>query len=150
MNQPLTTTLPARPADIAVLLPERAGVAKLPIGEDPIALPGGRYALPPFRRTDFAGFYEFEMQLGDLESRGRHTELFAVEPDVAEGDLSYAAHARVRERLGFSAVLTELPTLSDSSVDSGVRELGPQFLWATLLFLIGEAAFARFLARRRA
>ncbi|MFO1052581.1 MAG: BatA domain-containing protein [Planctomycetota bacterium] len=146
----LSTSLPSRPRDIAVLMPERAGVAKLPIGEDPVPLPGGRYALPPFRRTDYAGFYEFEMQLGEQDVRGRHTELFAVEPDAAEGDLTYLGHAKVRDRFGFAEVLTELPSTSNTAVDSGVRELGPQFLWATLLFLIGEAAFARFIARRRA
>ena len=146
----LWASLGSRPHEIAVLMPDRAGVAKLPIGEDPIPLIGGRYALPPFRRTDYAGFYEFEMQLDEIEGGGRHTELFAVEPDVAEGELTYLAHARARDRFGFSTVLTELPSLSDASVDSGVRELGPQFLWATLLFLLGEATLARFITRRRA
>ena len=55
-----------------------------PLGEhifrDPVA--GERYALPPFRRTDHVGYYEFEMLLGeDVGNPHRHTELFAVNAD---------------------------------------------------------------------
>lgn len=145
----LSASLRTRPRDLSVVLPERAGIAKLPIGDEPTPLPGGRYALPAFRRTEYAGFYEFEMLLGEEEAGARHTELFAVEPDVAEGELVYLPHVRARERLGFATVLTELPVLADASVDSGVRELGPFFLWATLIVLVAEAALARFVTRRR-
>jgi hypothetical protein len=148
-GETLTASLRTRPRDLSVLMPERAGVAKLPIGDEPSPLPGGRYALPPFRRTEYSGFYEFELLLGEDEAGARHTELFAVQPDVAEGELAYLSHARAKERLGFTAVLTELPVLADASVDSGVRELGPWLLWLTLLVLVGEAALARFIARRR-
>ncbi|MDA1221815.1 MAG: BatA domain-containing protein [Planctomycetota bacterium] len=148
----LTSILDSRPTDIAVLVPEDSGAGKIPVGEDATPLLGGRYALPPFRRTEQAGFYEVEMMLDETGggSGERHVEEFAVCPDATEGELLYLSHESARERLGVEAILTALPSRATSAVDAGADELGPLFLWLTLLFLLGEAALARFVTRRRA
>jgi hypothetical protein len=148
----LTSILDSRPTDIAVLVPEDAGAGKIPVGEDATPLLGGRYALPPFRRTEQAGFYEVEMTLDEAGGGAgeRHVEEFAVCPDTSEGELLYLSHESARERLGVETILTALPSRATSAVDAGADELGPLFLWLTLVFLLGEAALARFVTRRRA
>jgi hypothetical protein len=149
----LTSILGSRPTDIAVLVPEDAGAGKIPVGEEATPLLGGRYALPPFRRTEQAGFYEIEMMLDEASGGGageRHVEEFAVCPDATEGELLYLSHESARERLGVETILTALPSRATSAVDAGADELGPLFLWLTLFFLLGEAALARFVTRRRA
>jgi hypothetical protein len=149
----LTSILVSRPADIAVLVPEDAGAGKIPVGEEATPLLGGRYALPPFRRTEQAGFYEVEMMLDEASGGGageRHVEEFAVCPDATEGELLYLSHESARERLGVETILTALPSGATSAVDAGADELGPLFLWLTLAFLLGEAGLARFVTRRRA
>lgn len=147
----LSTTLRARPTNLAIVPPDDAGTGKIPIGEDAEPLLGDRYALPPFRRTEQAGFYEFEMLLGEAAgSAERHVEQFAVNPDAAEGELAYLSHETAKERLGVPAILTDLPATTTTAIDAGVDELGPLFLWLTLAFLIGEAGLARWVARRRA
>ena len=135
-----------------MLVPEDSGAGKIPVGEDATPLLGGRYALPPFRRTEQAGFYEVEMMLDETGggSGERHVEEFAVCPDATEGELLYLSHESARARLGVEAILTALPSRATSAVDAGADELGPLFLWLTLLFLLGEAALARFVTRRRA
>ncbi len=146
----LTTTLRERPTDLAIVPPESSGIGKVPIGDEPHPVPGDRYALPPYRRTDHAGFYEFEMLLGeDAGSQLRHTELFAVNPDAAEGELAYLSHESARERLGVDAIRTGLPAASESSLDSGMNELGPLLLLMTLVFVVGEATLARWISGRR-
>lgn len=148
----LTSILDSRPTDIAVLVPEDAGAGKIPVGEDATPLLGGRYALPPFRRTEQSGFYEVEMTLDEAGGGAgeRHVEEFAVCPDTSEGELLYLSHESARERLGVETILTALPSRATSAVDAGADELGPLFLWLTLVFLLGEAALARFVTRRRA
>jgi hypothetical protein len=139
-----------RPTDLAIVPPEDANTGKVPIGDDAEPLLGGRYALPPYRRTEQAGFYDFEMLLGeDAGSAERHVEQFAVNPEVAEGELAYLSHQSAKERLGVKEILTELPASATASIDAGVDELGPLFLWLTLAFLLGEAGLARFVSRRR-
>ena len=77
----LSTTLREQPVDVAVLLPERAGGSKVLMGEDSRSLPGGRYSLPPFRQTEFAGLYTIEMQLATGSARRPHREHFAANVD---------------------------------------------------------------------
>ncbi|MGE0143170.1 MAG: BatA domain-containing protein [Planctomycetota bacterium] len=148
VGESLSTTVSGVPRDLTIIVADRAGGAKQPLGEDARPLAGGRYALPAFGRTEHAGFYEFEMQLGD-DGTSRHRELFAVGADVDEGQLDYLGHLRMRERFGFENVFTELPAMANAAVDSGVRELGSWFLWLTMSFLLGEAALARMITRRR-
>lgn len=147
----LTSVLAARPTNVAVVPPEDTGSGKIPIGEDAEPLLGDRYALPPFRRTDQAGFYEFEMLLDeDVGSAVRHVEQFAVSPDAAEGELTYMAHESAKERLGVPSILTELPVSATTAIDAGNDDLSPLFLWMLLAFLVGEAGLARWVTRRRA
>jgi hypothetical protein len=148
VGESLSITVAKMPRDLAIIVADRAGGAKQPLGEEARPLAGGRYALPAFGRTEHAGFYEFEMQLGD-DGTSRHRELFAVGADVDEGQLDFLGHLRMRERFGFEQVFTELPTMANAAVDSGVRELGSWFLWLTMSFLLGEAALARMITRRR-
>ncbi len=146
----LTTALRARPTNLAVVPPEKAGAAKIPVADEPTPLLGDRYALPPFRATEYAGFYAYEATLG--EERGsleEHTELFAVNADPAEGELAYLAHARAKELLGVDRVVSDLPDNAEAATDAGVDELGPMFLLLTLIFLLAEAAMARFVSRGR-
>jgi hypothetical protein len=145
----LTAALRERPTDLAVVPPEQSGTGKIPVGEEPRPVAGERYALPPFRRTDHVGYYEFEMLLGeDVGNPHRHTELFAVNADMAEGELAYLSHEAARERLGVDTIRTSLPTASESVLESGVDELGPTLLLATLLFVLGEAVLARWISGR--
>ncbi|MBK8978234.1 MAG: BatA domain-containing protein [Planctomycetes bacterium] len=146
----LSTTVRERPTNLSIVPPERAGVPQFAVGGEATPVPGDRFALPPDRRTGYAGFYVYEMTLG--EERGsalERRELFAVNPDPAEGDLDYLSHARAAELLGVERIVADLPESADSAVDAGIDELGPLLLWATLAFLIGEAAMARFVSRRR-
>jgi hypothetical protein len=146
---PLSTALEARPADVAVLLPERSGSGKVPVGEDSRALPGGRYTMPRFTTTEFAGIYEVEMRL-EIDSGPQSALLaFAVNVDPAEGDLSYLSYASVRSKFGVQRVLRALPTEGNVSLDAASNELGVPFLFLTLLLLLGEAGMARFVSRRR-
>lgn len=146
----LTTTLAGLPSELAVVPPEASRLGKVPVGEEPRPVPGDRYALPPFRRTDHVGFYEYEMMLAAQGSgQQRHTELFAVNPEIAEGELAYLAHEAARERLGVDGIRTSLPTPSDSALRASVDELGPFLLLATLLFVLGEATMARWISGRR-
>ncbi|MBK8098208.1 MAG: BatA domain-containing protein [Planctomycetes bacterium] len=145
----LTCSLPARPENVEVVKPEREGAAKVPLSEDTRPLPGGRYALPPFAPTLFAGFYTFDFVL-DRESGKEHLSLpFAVNVEPAEGDLVYAPHDEVRQALAIDRVLTALPTADGATAEQQRTEFGPMLLWATLLFVLAEAAMARYVSVRR-
>jgi hypothetical protein len=145
----LSCSLPARPEDIEVQRPERDGRLTTPIAEGVRPLPGGRFALPPFRNTAFAGFYTFDLVL-DRESGKEPLSLpFAVNVDPAEGELRYAAHAEVRQALGIERVLDALPQSAEAIDDPDRSELGPTLLLLTRLFVLGEAALARFVSMRR-
>ena len=147
----LSAVLGERPSNLSIVPPERASAAKIPIGEEPRPLPGDRYALPPYRGTGYAGFYVYNLTVG--EERGgavEESELFAVQPDPDEGDLSYFSHGAARETLGVDRVVSDLPDTAEASLDAGVDELGPFLLALLVMFLVGEAAMARFVARRRA
>lgn len=146
----LTTTLRERPVDVAVLLPERAGGTKVLVGEDSRSLPGGRYSLPPFRQTEFAGLYTAEMQLATGSARHPHREHFAANVDPDEGNLSYLPHSVAREQLGVETVLRGLPSASDGPVQGGSSDLGVPLLYLALFVLLSEACLARFVSRRRA
>jgi hypothetical protein len=145
----LSTSLAERPSNVAVILSERAGGQKVPVGEDAKALPGGRFAMPPFRRTEFAGLYTAEMQLGS-SGASRVTQLhFAANVDPDEGDTSYYSPATAKELLGGPTVLRALPEDARAAVASGSSELGPLLLHLLLLFVLGEATLARFVSQRR-
>jgi Aerotolerance regulator N-terminal len=145
----LTTNLRERPTDLAVVLPERAGGNKEPVGDEARALPGRLFALPPFANTAYAGFYSYEMNLrsgGD----GQQVRLpFAATADPKEGELQYLSHAVVRERLGVNTIRTSLPQTANGISQSTVTELGPFLLYCVLFFVLGEAALARWISRRR-
>lgn len=145
----LTCTLPARPADVEVVLPERAGGRKVPVSEDPRPLPGGRYAMPAFANTTLAGFYVCDLQLEHDSGREPWSRPFAVHVEPEEGRLEYAPHESVREALGVDRVLTALPSEVTGSVDARGSELGPTFLRLLLLLVVGEAAMARYVSGRR-
>lgn len=146
----LTTGLATRPGNVAVVLPERAGGGKVPVAEESRALPGGRFALPPFRRTDHAGFYVFDLlEERAGESRAR-TLPFAVNVDPADGDLVHLPHSLVKERLGVARVLRALPSEGPAQLAAGASDLGPVLLLALLLFLVSEAVLARHVSVRRA
>ncbi|MEM7204274.1 MAG: BatA domain-containing protein [Planctomycetota bacterium] len=148
---PLTASLPARPRDVAVLLPERAGGGKAPVGDTATqALPGGRHSLPAFRRTDHAGVYVVELQLESEGSVEPRRLPFAVNPDPIEGELVYLSHEEARERLGVSAVHRSLPTPGDAALPNARSDFGVPLLYLVLALLLGEAALARFVTRRRA
>jgi hypothetical protein len=130
--------------------PQREGGGqKVPVGEDAKALPGGRFAMPPFRRTEFAGLYTAEMQLGS-SGASRVTQLhFAANVDPDEGDTSYYSPTTAKELLGGPTVLRALPEDARAAVASGSSELGPLLLHLLLLFVLGEATLARFVSQRR-
>ena len=73
-----------------------------------------------------------------------------MNPPQEEGELTYLSHETAKSRLGVPSILTELPAAATRSIDAGVDELGPLLLMLTLVFLIGEAGLARWVARRRA
>jgi hypothetical protein len=145
----LTCALEERPTDVAVVLPERAGQRREPIADESRPLPGGRFSLPPFHRTRFAGFYNFEMILA-LPTGNEETQFpFAVNVNPDEGDLSYFAHDAAVERLGVTRILRGLPAEGSFLAEAGSAELGPPLLMMVLLLVLGEAAMARFVTRRR-
>jgi len=145
----LTAPLPRKPRDVAYVSSERAGSLRIPVGEDSVPLPGARYGLPPCRDTSYAGIYVADMQ---VERDGVQAPLqvpFAVNVDPAEGVLEYAPAATVKDKLGVERILRELPADGSAAIDSGRSELGPLLLLLTLIFLVGEAALARFVSTRR-
>jgi hypothetical protein len=145
----LTCSLPVRPTDVEVLLPERAGGRKQPFSEDARPLPGGRYAVPAFAATTMAGFYVYEAQLEREAGREPWNQPFAVHVDPDEGNLSYAAHSDVQQALAIDRVLTSMPSESQDAGDPGGNEFGPPLLLLTLLLVVGEAAMARYVSVRR-
>jgi hypothetical protein len=145
----LTCSLPARPENVAVQLPERDGGQKVLASDEPRPLAGGRYALPTWTQTQRAGFYQFDLQL-DRDSGKEHLQLpFAVNVDPDEGDLRYVGHDDLCLALGIPRVLTGLPTESAGAAVPESSELGPSLLLATLLFVLAEAAMARLVSVRR-
>jgi hypothetical protein len=150
VGAPLTGSLPARPTDVEVLVPERLGGGKQPVAEDSRPLPFGRFALPNFTGTVMSGIYVVDLQLERDTGKEPWSQPFAVHVDPDEGQLSYAAHEEVRQALGLDAVLTGLPTkTSAGDNDPGASELGPSLLLALLLLVLGEAAMARYVSVRR-
>ena len=145
----LSCSLPARPENIELQRPERDGGGKVPVAEDPRPLPGGRYALPPVSNTLLAGFYVFDLVLDRENGKEALSLPFAVNVDAEEGDLQYAAHEEVRQALGLERVLNNLPVAAESRDQANASDLGPTLLLLTLLFVLAEAALARFVSVRR-
>ena len=146
----LTCSLKSRPTEVAMTLPERAGGGKAPVGTESRALPGGRYTLPAWTRTAFAGVYRFDVTLEDGANR-EQTELpFAVQPDPKEGDLTYASHTATAAALGLEQIYTALPSGGGTTASGRGGDFGPFLLYTLLAVLLGEAAMARFVSRRRA
>jgi len=145
----LSCSLPARPENVEVNRPERDGRAKSPLAEESKPLAGGRYGLPPYGDTCYAGFYVFDMML-DRETGKEPLSLpFAVNVDPDEGDLRYASHEQTRNALGLQSVLDSLPAATTAVDDPDRSDLGPTLLLLTLLFVLGEAALARYVSVRR-
>jgi hypothetical protein len=145
----LSCSLPARPESIEVQRPEREGGGKVPLAEDARPLPGGRYALPPVSNTLLAGFYVYDLVLDRENGKEAMVLPFAVNVDPEEGDLQYAAHEEARQALGLERVLSNLPVAAESHDEASASELGPTLLLFTLLFVLAEAALARFVSVRR-
>ena len=145
----LTCSLPARPENVEVQRPERDGRAKAPLGEEPVALAGDRFRMPSLNDTTFAGFYLFDMVLDRPAGKEALALPFAVNVDPDEGDLRYAPHEQARTALGIDVVLDNLPAIAESSDDPDRSELGSTFLLMTLLFVLAEAALARYVSVRR-
>ncbi|HLU38031.1 MAG TPA: hypothetical protein VK081_01525, partial [Planctomycetota bacterium] len=145
----LTAALPDKPRDVAFISSERAGSLRIPVGDETRLLAGGRYSLPPCRDTGFAGIYMADMHVERDGVLAPHSMPFAVNVDPSDGALDYAAPAVVRERLGIERVLRDLPDDGSSAVAAGRNDLGPLLMLFALLFLLGEAALARFVSTRR-
>lgn len=146
----LTCSVAARPEALELIKPDREGAARVPISDDSRPLTGGRYALPAFSGTLWAGFYTVECLLDREAGKERASFTFAVNVDPEEGELRYAPHDDVRETLGIEPVLTGLPSDEGGAAESERSELGPTLLLSLLLFVLGEAAMARYVSVRRA
>lgn len=145
----LSCSLPVRPENVEVLRPDRDGRPKAPLAEDATALPGNRFRLGPLADTAYAGFYVFDMML-DREAGKEPLSLpFAVNVAADEGELRYVGHEEVRTALGLPRVLDALPAIAEVADDPDRSELGPTLLLLTLLFVLGEAALARYVSVRR-
>jgi len=146
----LSCSLDARPEDVEVTRPRRDGRSTAALAAAAQAMPGGRFALPTFSDTRFAGFYEYSLQL-DRESGKEQVSLpFAVNVDPVEGELRYPSHAEAKAALGVDRILDALPAIAEGDDGPDRSELGPTLLLLTLLLVLGEAALARFVASRRA
>ncbi|MBX3463347.1 MAG: BatA domain-containing protein [Planctomycetes bacterium] len=145
----LSCTLPARPEDVQVQRPERDGRTRTPVAEEAQALPGGRFRLPPVSDTIYAGFYVFDLTLDRPSGKEPLSLPFAANVEPDEGDLRYAAHDEVRQALGLERVLDDLPAVASAGDETRQNELGPSLLLLTLLFVLAEAALARFVSLRR-
>jgi hypothetical protein len=145
----LACSLPARPEAVEVLRPERDGRARAPLAEDPTALPGGRFRLPGLTDTPFAGFYLFDCTLERETGKEAVSLPFAVNVEPAEGELRYLSHEECKQALGLPRVLDGLPTVAEAVDDADRSELGASLLLLTLLFVLGEAALARYVSVRR-
>jgi hypothetical protein len=145
----LFCSLPGRPAEVEVQRPERDGRPKAPLGEEAQPLPGGRFRLPPLADTVFAGFYVFDFVLDRPAGKEAMQLPFAVNVLADEGDLRFAAHDQVRAALGLATILDGLPAVTETQDDPDRSELGPTLLLATLLFVLAEAALARYVSVRR-
>lgn len=145
----LSCSLPARPLNVEVQRPERDGRARAPLAEDAAALPGGRFRLPGLADTPYAGFYVFDFVLEREAGREAVSLPFAVNVDPDEGELRYSGHEQVRQALGLQRVLDGLPAVAEAAEDPDRSELGPTLLLLTLLFVLAEAALARYVSVRR-
>lgn len=145
----LTADLPERPRDVSVMPPESAGGGKVLLADKSRALRGGRFSLPAFRETAFAGVYTAEMLLPS-QGGATHRVMFAVNPDPAEGALDYVSHQAARDQLGVEAIMRQLPSDQSSSIASGRSDLGLPLLYFALFIIAGEAGLARWVSRRRA
>jgi len=145
----LVCSLPARPEDVEVQRPERDGRPRAPVAAEPVALPGNRFRLPALSDTPYAGFYVFDCKLEREAGKEPLSLPFAVNVAVDEGDLRYASHDELRQALGLPRVLDALPAIADVQQDGERSELGPTLLLLTLLFVLGEAALARYVSVRR-
>ena len=145
----LTCSLDARPLDVEVTRPRRDGRPAAALADTPQALPGGRFSLPTFSDTIFAGFYDCSFVLDKESGQEPRSLPFAVNVDPAEGDLRYPSHAEAKAALGVERVLDTLPAVAERDDGPDRSDLGPSFLLLTLLLVLGEAALARFVASRR-
>lgn len=145
----LTCSLDGRPENLELLRPERDGGGRVPVGGDPRALPGGRFQLPALRDTNFAGFYTVEMLLDKESGKEPHVVPFAVNVEPDEGELRYVPHDDAKQALNLPRILTALPAVAETTEEGDANELGPTLLWCMLLFVLGEAALARFVSIRR-
>ena len=145
----LTAALRQRPTETYVVLSARGGGRRLVVGGAARPMSGGRWGLPPFRETRFAGFYTVETRL-EIGGGQRDERIpFAVNVDPAEGELVYLSHTVARERLGVPTILRRLPADRSGNIQAGASDFGQPLLWLGLLVVLGEASLARFVTRRR-
>lgn len=145
----LACAVDGRPSNLQVQRPERDGGASLPLGGDAQVLPNGRYMLPPVRDVLHAGFYVVSMQLDRAQGSEPHQATFAVNVNPEEGDLRYADHAQAQLALGLPRIATDLAANQTRSDQPAGSDWGLALLLATLLFLLGEAALAQHVSKRR-
>ena len=145
----LTSIVKSRPQGLAVVKPERAGGTKVPVAQDSRPLRGGLFALPAFTQTDYSGVYSFEMELGVHDTTSAVQIPFAVNPAPGEGELTYSAHAFLKEKLDLQNIHAFLPDEIEETSTAGISELGPFLLYLVLFFILGEAVYARLISRRR-
>lgn len=145
----LSCSVDARPVDAEVERPERDGRPRAPIAEVARPLPGGRFSLPAYTATQFAGFYQYDLTLDRESGREELSLPFAVNVDPAEGELSYPSHSDVQAALGVDRVLDALPATIEANDGPDQNEIGPSLLLLTLLLVLGEATLARYVAGRR-
>ena len=127
----------------------RGGYGSNRIAEAAAALPGGRFRLGPLTDTPFAGFYVFDMVLEREAGKEALTLPFAVNVAPDEGELKFLSHEEARNALALPRVLDGLPAAAAAADDADRSDLGPTLLLLTLLFVVGEAALARFVSVRR-
>jgi hypothetical protein len=145
----LSCSLDARPIEVEVERATRDGRPRAPVAEAGKPLPGGRFALPTFTETAFAGFYTYELALDRDSGREPLSLPFAVNVDPADGELTYPTHVEVQAALGVEKVLDALPSAAAAADGPDRSDLGPTLLLLTLLLVLGEAALARHVAARR-
>lgn len=145
----LSCTLPNRPDAVEVQRPERDGRPKALLADEAAALPGKRYRLGPLADAAYAGFYVFDYTIERESGKEAASTPFAVNVEADEGDLRYVGHDEARGALGLEAVLTTLPATQTKGDEPGRSDLGPSLLLATLLFVLSEAALARWVSGRR-
>ena len=112
--------------------------------------PAGRFTLPKFANTIFAGFYVYDMVSRPRVGQGAAAAVVRGQRrSRSEGDLQYPSRTEAKTALGIERILDALPAVAVEQDSNDRSELGPSLLLLTLLLVLGEATLARFVAARR-